>query len=56
MLRTLVEKNHLGAMTGQGWYRFHDAPDAVVQERDRQLTDLLAWLRDRDPVGGFRLD
>ena len=56
VLRTLVEKNHLGAMTGQGWYRFHDAPDAVVQERDRQLTDLLAWLRDRDPVGGFRLD
>lgn len=51
VLRELVEKGHLGAIKGRGWYRF-DAPyDEIVQERDRQLTDLLEWLRERDPAG-----
>ncbi|SLN66023.1 putative 3-hydroxybutyryl-CoA dehydrogenase [Roseivivax jejudonensis] len=49
-LRALVDAGDQGAMTGKGWYTF-DAPNAeVVEERDRQLTDLLDWLRDRDAV------
>ena len=50
-LRDLAEAGHMGAITGRGWYEY-DAPYAeIVEERDRQLTDLLDWLRERDPVG-----
>ena len=45
----------MGAVTGEGWYRF-DAPYSdIVEERDRQLTDLLDWLRDRDAVNRLKV-
>jgi 3-hydroxybutyryl-CoA dehydrogenase len=54
-LRDLVEEGRLGAMSGEGWYRF-DAPyPEVVEERDRQLSDLLDWLRARDGVGRLKV-
>ena len=49
-LRELADAGHLGAMTGQGWYTFEGEYDETVEERDRQLSDLLEWLQDRDPV------
>ncbi len=54
-LRDLVEAGHLGAMTGQGWYGFDAPPAEVVEERDRQLSDLLDWLRDRDAVARLKV-
>lgn len=51
VLRELVEKGHMGAISGRGWYRFDASYSEIVEERDRQLTDLLEWLRERDPVG-----
>ncbi|ATG48543.1 hypothetical protein CEW89_13815 [Celeribacter ethanolicus] len=50
VLRDLVDQGHLGAATGQGWYRFEDDVDQVTEERDRQLRALLDWLREADPV------
>ncbi|MAY88278.1 MAG: hypothetical protein CML02_16365 [Pseudooceanicola sp.] len=50
-LRELVDRGDLGAMTGQGWYGFDGAYGDTVEKRDRQLRDLLDWLRDRDGVG-----
>jgi len=50
VLEDLVEQNNLGAMTGQGWYKFNNSPEAVVETRDAQLRALLAWLEEIDPV------
>lgn len=55
VLRDLVDQGHLGAITGQGWYRFDDNPNRVTEERDRQLQALLTWLRDADPVGRLNI-
>lgn len=49
-LRTLVDNGHMGAITGQGWYTFEQSNNETVLERDRQLADLLEWLRASDPV------
>lgn len=46
MLRSMVERGHDGAMAGAGWYRWDCDRSAMVAERDRQLAQLLAWLRD----------
>lgn len=51
VLRDLVAQDHLGAITGQGWYSFRDRPEEVVEKRDRQLRALLDWLQEADPVG-----
>ncbi len=46
-LRTLVEDGRIGAAAGAGWHSW-DSPYAdVVMDRDRQLSDLLAWLSER---------
>ena len=50
VLRDLVAEGHLGAMTGQGWYEFAKDYASTVEKRDRQLSDLLQWLRERGPV------
>ncbi len=50
-LRQLVDQGHLGALTGKGWYEFGRGHEEVVTERDRQLAELLTWLRDYDAVG-----
>lgn len=54
-LRALVDQGHMGAMTGQGWYTFERSNDETVEERDRQLADLLDWLRDRDAVNRLKV-
>lgn len=54
-LRDLVAAGHMGAMSGQGWYSFQQSNDETVRERDRQLSDLLTWLRERDPVSALKV-
>lgn len=54
-LRDLVDAGDMGAMTGKGWYRFEQSNDETVKERDRQLSDLLTWLRERDSVSGLKV-
>lgn len=49
-LRDLVEQGHLGAITGQGWYRFEGDKAELIEERDRQLSALLEWLAKNDSV------
>ncbi len=44
-LKELVEQGKLGAISGEGWYRW-DAPyDVIIEERDRQLSEILDWLQ-----------
>jgi 3-hydroxybutyryl-CoA dehydrogenase len=50
VLRELVDEGSVGAMCGKGWYEFSGDYPSVVKERDRQLLDLLSWLRQKDPV------
>ena len=45
ILRDMAERGHTGAMAGAGWYRWHADPATLVLERDRQLAQLLAFLR-----------
>jgi 3-hydroxybutyryl-CoA dehydrogenase len=48
VLRRLVERGETGAMAGAGWYRWHANYEQVAKERDRQLGELLDWLRSHD--------
>jgi 3-hydroxybutyryl-CoA dehydrogenase len=50
VLRRLVNEGKAGAVTGQGWYEFETSYQTVVTRRDAQLKELLAWLRQQDPV------
>jgi len=50
VLRDLVHNGDEGAITGKGWYEFPSDYSAILGERDRQLADLLNWLRKLDPV------
>lgn len=54
-LRDLVEEGKMGAVSGQGWYRFNAPYSHIVEERDRQLMDLLDWLRDLDAVNQLKV-
>lgn len=54
-LRKLVDEGHLGVMAGQGWYRFEGDEAETVEERDRQLSDLLEWLRERNAVARLKV-
>jgi len=47
-LRDLAESGRLGAISGEGWYRWGANYEQVVMERDRQLGELLDWLRRND--------
>ncbi len=50
VLKDLVTSGHWGAISGQGWYSFRRPHVEVVEERDRQLSALLAWLDATDAV------
>jgi 3-hydroxybutyryl-CoA dehydrogenase len=52
-LKNLVQQDKLGAISGEGWYRWEAPYAEVVQERDRQLGDLLSWLASRNPIGSI---
>ena len=56
VLRGLLESGRLGAMSGKGWYEFNEDYASVVHERDKQLQDLLSWLRLKDPVAKIGVD
>lgn len=45
VLRMLVETGQNGAVAGAGWYKWEGDYGQLVRERDRQLADLLDWLR-----------
>lgn len=50
VLRNLIDEGRVGAIAGKGWYDFDAEYPAVVASRDRQLHDLLTWLRRQDPL------
>jgi len=49
-----VESGTLGAITGEGWYRFDADYATVVLTRDAQLKSLLEWLSQNDRLEVFR--
>jgi 3-hydroxybutyryl-CoA dehydrogenase len=53
VLRRLVDEGSAGAISGKGWYEFEADYPTVVSRRDRQLSDLLTWLRQKDAVLGI---
>ena len=55
VLRRLVDEGNAGAMSGKGWYEFEADYPTVVSRRDRQLSDLLTWLRRKDAVAAIGL-
>src|ERR1700722_853708 len=55
ILQGLVREGRVGAMSGKGWYEFEADYSAVVGARDRELSDLLGWLRQMDPVAHIGL-
>lgn len=58
VLRALVDSGSVGAISGKGWYNFEKDYASIVSKRDRQLQDLLSWLRQKDPMSsiGIRQD
>jgi 3-hydroxybutyryl-CoA dehydrogenase len=48
VLHALVESGSIGAVAGKGWYNFKADYPSVVSTRDRQLQELLLWLRSKD--------
>jgi len=44
-LRSLADSGQHGAVSGAGWYKWGAKYEQVVIERDRQLGELLDWLR-----------
>jgi 3-hydroxybutyryl-CoA dehydrogenase len=53
VLRRLVDEGSAGAISGKGWYEFEADYPTVVSRRDRQLSALLTWLREKDAVPGI---
>jgi len=53
VLRRLVDEGSAGAISGKGWYEFEADYPTVVSRRDRQLSDLLTWLRQKEAVPGI---
>ncbi len=51
----LVEKGRLGAISGQGLYKFEEDYATIVSSRDNQLKSLLDWLRANDRMAEFKL-
>jgi 3-hydroxyacyl-CoA dehydrogenase len=50
ILKKLVDAGNIGATSGAGWYEWDIEPRQLTLERDRQLGDLLKWLRANDPA------
>jgi 3-hydroxybutyryl-CoA dehydrogenase len=53
-LHKLVDEGRLGATTGNGWVRWDKPNDELVVERDRQLSDILHWLSERNAMALLR--
>jgi 3-hydroxybutyryl-CoA dehydrogenase len=53
VLRRLAESGQTGASAGAGWYRWGADNDRIVRERDRQLGELLDWLKAHDRVAAL---
>jgi 3-hydroxybutyryl-CoA dehydrogenase len=49
-----VESCRLGAITGEGWYRFDADYASIVLSRDAQLKSLLNWLTQNDRLDEFK--
>src|SRR5262245_37146918 len=49
-----VETDRLGAIAGEGWYRFEADYASIVLARDAQLKSLLDWLRQNDRLEEFK--
>ena len=49
-----VEAGRLGAITGEGWYRFGADYASIVLSRDAQLKSLLSWLSKNDRLEEFK--
>jgi 3-hydroxybutyryl-CoA dehydrogenase len=48
ILKKLVAAGHIGATSGAGWYKWDIDATQLTAERDRQLGELLEWLRAHD--------
>jgi 3-hydroxybutyryl-CoA dehydrogenase len=48
ILKKLADAGNIGAASGAGWYKWDVRPDRLIAERDRQLGELLEWLRAHD--------
>ena len=48
VLRNLAENGQIGAMSGAGWYAWDAGYERLMLERDKQLSELLNWLRAHD--------
>ncbi len=53
VLRMLAERGQNGAMDKAGWYRWDASYDEIVRERDRQLGELLDWLRKNERLAAL---
>jgi 3-hydroxybutyryl-CoA dehydrogenase len=49
-----VQSGRLGAITGEGWYRFDRDYASIVVSRDAQLKSLLYWLSRNDRLEEFK--
>jgi 3-hydroxybutyryl-CoA dehydrogenase len=49
-----VDAGRLGALAGEGWYRFDADYASVVLSRDTQLKSLLSWLSQNDRLEEFK--
>jgi 3-hydroxybutyryl-CoA dehydrogenase len=45
VLRSLVETGRIGALSGKGWYQFNEEYAPIARNRDKQLQELLPWLK-----------
>jgi 3-hydroxybutyryl-CoA dehydrogenase len=53
VLRTLAARGQTGASAGAGWYRWDADYEKSVRERDRQLGELVEWLRTHERLGAL---
>lgn len=51
----LVEAGKLGAISGNGWYRFDKNYPSIVSSRDSQLQSILDWLAENDRIRDFEV-
>jgi 3-hydroxybutyryl-CoA dehydrogenase len=54
MVTEFVESGRLGAIAGEGWYRFDTDYPSIVSSRDTQLKSLLSWLDQNDHLADFK--
>jgi 3-hydroxybutyryl-CoA dehydrogenase len=54
-ITSFVNANRLGAISGAGWYGFHQNYASIVGSRDSQLKSLLDWLAENERVREFHI-